>query len=202
MKPRLITIAGGSGSGKSHLAHQLQNALGDRATTLTLDYFYHDLSHIPSNLRHDVNFDHPDAIDWAAVAQTLDTWFLGEKITVPRYDFSTHTRNSESSVLTPSPLILLEGLWPLSQEAIRQASSLTIFIDCPADIRLHRRISRDTVERGRSEESVRRQFLEHVAPMHDLYVQPQHPLADLVLPHDFSHHNIQQLLKHPSLEIP
>ncbi len=202
MKPRLITIAGGSGSGKSHLAHHLQNALGARASTLTLDYFYHDLSHIPSDLRHDINFDHPDAIDWTAVTQTLDAWFLGKQATVPRYDFSTHTRSAEHRILAPTPLIILEGLWPISQETIRRASSLSIFIDCPADIRLDRRIARDAVERGRSEESVRRQFLEHVAPMHDLYVQPQQSLADLVVPHDLNHHHIEQLLNHPSLEIP
>jgi uridine kinase len=196
---QLIVIAGGSGSGKSHLARRLHHALEPRAAILTLDHFYHDLSHLPHEERDLANFDDPAAIDWSAVETALGLLTNGLSAEIPRYDFASHTRAAESDRLDPVPLLILEGLWPLTRAFIRQSATLSIFVDGPADLRLARRISRDTAERGRSEESVRRQFHEHVAPMHDLHVQPQATLADLVFAPDFGDDEISSLLLHPAL---
>lgn len=197
MKPRLITIAGGSGSGKSHLARMLHHALSPQATVLTLDHFYHDLSHLTAAARNDVNFDDPLAIDWQSASRVINDLLANRSTEIPIYDFVSHTRFPESNLLHPTLYIVLEGLWPLTNEEIRNRSLLSVFIDCPAEVRLQRRLQRDAVERGRSEESVRRQFFEHVAPMHEIHVQPQVQVSDLVLPHDFSEADISSILAHP-----
>lgn len=197
--PQLIVIAGGSGSGKSHLARRLHSVLSPHTAILTLDHFYHDLSHLTHDERNLANFDDPSSIDWSAVEKALGLLTTGLPAEIPRYDFASHTRAGDTDRLDPVPLIILDGLWPLTRSFIRQSAALSIFIDGPADLRLARRIARDTVERGRSEESVRRQFREHVAPMHDLHVQPQAILADLVFAPDFGDNEIDSLLLHPAL---
>ncbi|MFN5833408.1 MAG: uridine kinase, partial [Akkermansiaceae bacterium] len=175
------------------------HTLGSRSAMMTLDHFYHDLAHLDPAQRELVNFDHPDAIDWAAVEAAVSRLSASLPAEIPRYDFATHTRLKETERLDAAPLVILEGLWPLTRPALQDASSLSIFIECPADLRLARRIARDTVERGRSEESVRRQFLDHVAPMHELHVQSQASIADLIFPHDFGKAEIASLLNHPLL---
>lgn len=194
---RFIVIAGGSGSGKSRLAGRLQQALGPRTSLITLDHFYHDLAHLPLAERDLVNFDHPDAIDWPAVQAVVASLKSGLTAEIPRYDFATHTRLERGDRLDATPWVVLEGLWPLKCEAIRSACTLSVFIDCPSDVRLCRRIARDTLERGRSEESVRRQYVDFVAPMHELHVQPQLGDADLVFGPDFGEPEILGLLNHP-----
>jgi len=202
IKSKLILIAGGSGSGKTHLARELKDRLGSQSSLLSLDHFYHDLSHLPSAERNLVNFDHPNSIDWSEVEKVISILKSGYPVDVPRYDFTTHTRMKECDQLNSAPLLLLEGLWPLTREKIRNGSALSIFIDCPADIRLKRRIHRDTMQRGRTEESIRRQFSEHVAPMHEVHIQPQLEHADLVLGYDFSDADISALVNHPIISNP
>lgn len=202
IKSRMILIAGGSGSGKSYLAQQLLDQLGPRASLLTLDHFYHDLSHLPPAERERANFDHPNAIDWPAVENVVALVKAGMPAAIPRYDFTTHTRLPETDRLAVTPLLILEGLFPLSRPALRRSSELSIFIDCPADLRLSRRIARDIIERGRTEESVRRQFDDFVGPMHDHFVQPQRAEADRVLGPDFGLPEITDLLRHPSFASP
>jgi uridine kinase len=190
---KIIAIAGGSGSGKSYLARCLSERMSPEAVLLTLDDFYHDLSDMSEQERERVNFDDPAAIDWIAVEQALEGLLQGREVVIPCYDFTTHTRKTEGKVVIPARWILIEGLWPLTDELVRRMSVMKIFIDCPSELRLARRIARDTVERGRSEESVRRQFSEHVGPMHELHVQPQIEWADEVLPADFSESDVERL---------
>lgn len=199
--PRLIAIAGGSGSGKSRLARLLHETLAPVAAILTLDHFYQDLAHLPPEERESVNFDDPAAIDWAEVDHTLDAFLAGRAVEVPQYDFASHTRAPEGELLEPRPLLLLDGLWTLSRPEIREAAELTIFVDCPTEVRLERRIRRDMRERGRTEESVRRQFEDHVEPMHARHVQPQIELADIVLTSPIRKGRFQRLLRHPSLRV-
>ena len=177
---RFIVIAGGSGSGKTELARRLQRTLGARAALLTLDHFYRDLGHLPAEHRELTNFDDPASIDWHAVNEVMTSLSAGMPAAIPQYDFTSHTRLLETDQLDPAPLVILEGLWPLTHPSIRNSAAVSVFIDCPADLRLARRIARDTAQRGRSEESVRRQFIEHVEPMHEIHVQPQLADADFV----------------------
>lgn len=190
---RMIAIAGGSGSGKSYLARKLRERMPQDAVLLTLDDFYHDLSGLPEKERDVVNFDDPKAIDWKELERALDELMAGRQAVLPCYDFTTHTRKSEGQVVGPAKWIVLEGLWSLSDPSICQRAACKVFIDCPSELRLMRRIARDTQERGRTEESVRRQFREHVDPMHDRYVQPQGQCADVVLSADFSDVDVEVL---------
>jgi uridine kinase len=181
----LIGITGGSGSGKTTLAHLLkdhfQNKLGVSISLLTQDHYYIDQSHRFTGDGESVNFDHPSALDWPHMALHLTQLKNGETAQIPIYDFATHKRLKETAPLAASPILLVDGTLILSQPEIRSHFSKTIFVDTPEDIRFSRRLNRDTVERGRTPEGVRKQFLNHVKPMHDLYVEPFKGLATQVI---------------------
>jgi uridine kinase len=180
-RPVLIALVGGSGAGKSWLARQLQTTLKVPSARVSLDDFYRDQSHLPRPLRARVNFDHPRAIDWRLAEAMLRACRDGRAVQMPRYSFRTHTRLRKSQVLTPKPVILVDGLWLLWRERLRRLFDLRIFVHCPARLRLRRRLERDLAGRGRDESSVRRQFQETVAPMHKRFVAPQAAWADVVL---------------------
>lgn len=180
---RLVAIAGGSASGKTWLADQLQAVLGVQSSRLEQDHFYRDWSHLPPAERARVNFDDPAALDWAHFGLTLIELRAGEPSRRPIYDFHTHTRRSETVTAQPAPIVLVDGLWLLHRPEIRKLFDLRIFLHCPEEERLRRRLARDTLERGRTAEAVERQFRETVAPMHRQFVEPQARWADVVLHH-------------------
>ena len=177
----LVAIAGGSGSGKTWLARRLQRTLGTGAALVSLDDFYRDLSHLSPTQRRHVNFDSPAAIDWPTVQAFLQALQRGEPAVVPRYDFTTHTRLAPPRRWRPRRIILLEGLWPLRTVELRRLYGFSIFVACPEELRLERRLRRDQQERGRSRASVLRQFRDQVAPMHRRFIEPQARHADVVL---------------------
>lgn len=177
----VIAIAGGSGSGKTWLADKLQAVLGRMVLRISLDSFYRDRSRVPELNRARINFDHPRAIDWAALEQALVTLMKGRRARIPLYDFKTHSRLLQSQTVRPRPVILLEGLWALRRRSIRCLVSFGIFLHCPARVRLDRRLRRDQADRGRTGASVRQQFRACVEPMHRRFVEPQAKLADLIL---------------------
>jgi uridine kinase len=179
--PRLVAIAGGSGSGKSWLTDRLQKIFGGNIARLSLDDFYLDRSHLSASRREQINYDHPCSIDWARVEQVLQDCRAGLPGRLPRYDFKTHTRMAGEKICHPKALILMDGLWLLLYPAIRRLFHFSIFIDCSERLRLRRRLARDLAERGRSGPSIRRQFKETVSPMHDQFVAPQAPWANVVL---------------------
>ena len=180
-KSKLIAITGGSGSGKTWLADYLQRRLGRSAARLSLDDFYLDRSHLPAAARAEINYDHPNAIDWKLFERTLCDCLHGRAASVPRYDFATHARLPAFKTFSPAPLVLVEGLWLLWQPQISELFDQSVFLDCPLQLRWERRLARDARERGRSPESIREQFWKIVAPMHDQFVAPQAKRADLVL---------------------
>jgi uridine kinase len=177
---RLIALTGGSGSGKSWLARRLQRRLGALAGILSLDDFYRDLSGLTLRQRAQVNFDHPDAIEWNLFHDCLERLQRGEAVRLPRYDFATHTRRARPRIWRPKPIVLLDGLWLLHRPELRGLYDLSLFCQCPAELRLARRLDRDQRERGRSRASVLRQFRTHVGPMHDQFVEPQARYANLL----------------------
>lgn len=177
-----IAITGGSGAGKSWLVARLQQDLAPLASALCLDRFYLDLSAWPHERRARFNFDDPAALDWPLAARVLDQLGRGLPARLPVYDFATHTRLPETVLMTPAPIVLIDGLWLPPESAGIAAPALAVFVDCPAQTRLDRRLQRDTRDRGRSAESVLHQWRETVAPMYELHIQPQRAKAGLVIP--------------------
>ena len=176
---KLIAVVGGSGSGKSWIAARVGEWTGQEVAHLCQDDFYRDLSHLPKEERALVNFDDPEAIDWERLREVLECLQAGEVAEIPVYDFSTHTRRPAGRPFPPAEVVVLDGLWLLHPEWLREKFSLSVFVDCPEEERLGRRIARDVLERGRTEESVRRQFADHVQPMHAKFVEPQSQWATL-----------------------
>jgi uridine kinase len=193
MRPILVAIVGGSGSGKSWLAEKL--AFGRKVARFSLDDFYRDRSHLPLERRGATNFDHPAAIEWSLVEETLRDCVGGKETRIPQYDFTSHSRLREKRLLKPMPIVLVDGLWLLRRPALRRLFDLRIFIDCPARTRLKRRLARDQASRGRTPASIRRQFRKNVEPMHLLYVAPQARWADVVLQANWGGREIRRLVR-------
>jgi uridine kinase len=177
----LLAIVGGSGAGKTWLADRLADRLGVLAGRIALDDFYRDLSHLPPARRLQVNFDHPRAIDWPLLERVLNNLRAGRPTEMPRYDFATHCRRPQAVRWRPRRVVLCEGLWLLRRPSLRRLFDLSVFVECPAPLRLRRRIERDTRERGRTRASVLRQYRRDVQPMYLRYVEPQKKWAGRVL---------------------
>jgi len=179
--PLLVAIVGGSGAGKSWLAGQLQSILGTKAARISLDDFYHDHPGLSPARRARINFDHPRAIDWPLVERVLRDCLAWRTTRVPQYDFKTHARLPRSRIFRPKPVILVEGLWLLRNPELRRLFGASIYIDCPAKVRLSRRQARDSSLRGRSVKSILSCFRDVVEPMNARFVTPQARRADILL---------------------
>ncbi|HMJ67161.1 MAG TPA: uridine kinase [Candidatus Binatia bacterium] len=180
-RPLLVAIAGGSGAGKTWLSHHIAEAFPGRVTAVSLDDFYQDRSRLAPSARQRINYDHPRAIEWPLLRKFLENYRNGRKPILPKYDFKVHCRTNNAMTCEVNPILVVEGLWVLSRRDIRNAFDVTIYIDCPEQMRLERRITRDVAERGRSARAVREQFRRSVAPMHRLYVESQKRWANVVL---------------------
>ncbi len=181
-KPYIVGVAGGTGAGKTTLAHILLERLGeDRAIRISHDAYYRDFAHVPAGQRGQINFDHPDALETDLLVQHLQALSRGRTVLIPTYDFATHSRSYRTLELCPRPIIIVEGILVLVEQILRDALNLKIFVDTPPDIRLIRRINRDVEKRGRTPESVILQYLETVRPMHDAYVESSRKYADLIV---------------------
>jgi uridine kinase len=179
--PCHVAVVGGSGSGKTWLAEHLAATLAPQAARISLDDFYRDLSPLPLAQRDSVNFDDPAAIDWDTLRNVMDQMAVGGAVELPRYDFATHTRLAATRRFDPVPLVIWDGLWLLHHGWLAARFAASIYVDCPAELRFQRRAERDLRERGRTLESVRRQFYEQVEPMHNNFVNPQKASAQRVL---------------------
>jgi uridine kinase len=181
-EPLLVGIAGGSGSGKSTLSRVLAAALGpERVALLSHDAYYRDRSSLAPAIRDTLDYDGPDAFDQPLFLAHLTALRTGVAVEPPRYSFATHSRTGVGSVVVPRPIIMIEGTFLLCDLAVRVALDLSIFLSAPERLRLQRRIERDTLERGRTVESVLAQFRTTVRPAHEQWVEPCEERADLVL---------------------
>ncbi|MBN2053637.1 uridine kinase [bacterium] len=179
----LIGIAGGTGSGKTTISRHIINALGqDRVMIIDQDSYYHDLGHLAPEQRAGINFDHPRAFDNDRLVTDLKQLLSGEPIEKPMYNFVTHTRMKSTLHIAPKPVIILEGILIFVEPTLRELLDIKLFVDTDADVRVLRRIKRDLHERGRSLESIERQYLEYVRPMHLEFVEPSKRWADLIVP--------------------
>lgn len=194
--PVIIGIIGGSGSGKSWLAHRVAAALGpDSAGVVCQDSFYKDLAFLTPAQRGEVNFDHPNALDWAALRKCLTHVASGRVGRIPKYNFATHSRDQGETLLEPRPVVIFEGLWLLHRPALRRFFHLTAFIDAGSDLCLQRRLARDVTERGRRSEEVSAWYAERVLPMQRQFVDPQSQHANLVLKAPVSERQVGNLVK-------
>lgn len=183
-KGMLIGISGASGSGKTLVAKTLQDALqSEHVLILQEDSYYKDLSHLPFEQRVHFNFDHPDAFDHQLLISHLKDLLQQRPIELPLYDFTQHIRRKETRTVKPHPIIILEGILVLAIPELRELMNIKIFVDTPADICFIRRLERDIEERGRTVESVIRQYQETVRPMYMQFIEPSKRYADIIIPH-------------------
>jgi uridine kinase len=180
-RPFVVGIAGGTGSGKTTVAHKLASAMPPgRCVTLEHDAYYRDQGHLAPDERARINFDHPASLESALLVEHLRALRDGRAVEVPLYDFATHTRRRETRAVAPARVIIVEGILVFTEAALRDQMDLKIFVD--TDIRLMRRIRRDLEQRGRTFQSVRDQYYATVRPMHIEHVEPTKRWADLIIP--------------------
>lgn len=184
MKPMLVGIAGGSGSGKTTVARRIIQAFDpSRVVCLDMDSYYRDLSHLTLPERRQVNFDHPDAFDTELFREHLARLRSNASILKPVYDFSRSTRSERVVEIAPAPIVIVEGILVLAVPEVCELLDAKIFVSTDGDIRFIRRLERDVSERGRSLESVIRQYTKTVRPMHHAFVEPSKRNADIIIPH-------------------
>ena len=181
-RPLVIAVAGGSGSGKTTVAHAIDEAVRRESVLIEQDAFYKDLAHLAFEERRKVNFDHPDAFDTELLIAQLQLLASGQAIDRPTYDYPAHTRASATVHVEPRDLILVEGILLFADARLRQLFDIKVFVDVADDVRFIRRLQRDVLERGRTMESVIQQYLTTVRPMHLEFVEPSKRYADVILP--------------------
>ena len=183
MKPVVIGVAGGTGSGKTTVVREIVRRLGpEDVAVVQHDSYYRDRSGISPAERAKVNYDHPDALETSLLVEHLRALREGNAVSVPVYDFSTHTRTAEVVSLTPRKVVIVEGILVLAEPDLRAQMAMRVFVDTDADIRMIRRLRRDIRDRGRTLESVVDQYLETVRPMHLEFVEPSKRHAHVIVP--------------------
>jgi len=181
--PLVIGIAGGSGSGKTTVAQEILQRVGPaRIAFLQHDSYYKDISGLPPAQRADVNFDHPNSLETELLIHHIASLRDGQPIEVPIYDFSTHSRTGQTFTVQPRRVILVEGILIFTEIALREMFDIKIFVDTDSDLRFIRRLERDITERGRTTESVIKQYQLTVRPMHLEFVEPSKRYADVIIP--------------------
>lgn len=181
--PLVIGIAGGSGSGKTTVVQVILQRVGaDRIAFLQHDSYYKDLSRLPPAQHIQINFDHPNSLETDLLIQHIASLRDGKPVEVPIYDFATDSRTDKTFTVRPRPVILVEGILIFTEAALREMFDVKIFVDTDPDIRFIRRLERDIQERGRTTESVIKQYLLTVRPMHLEFVEPSKRYADVIIP--------------------
>jgi len=183
-KSVIIGIAGGSASGKTSIAKRLLKSFEETNSVLIIrqDDYYKDQSDMLMEERVKTNYDHPFAFDNDLLAQHLVCLIKGEEVEKPTYDFVNHTRSHVTEIIRPSDVIVLEGLFVLEDEHIRNLLDIKIFVDTPPDVRFIRRLVRDVRDRGRTLDSVVNQYMNTVRLMHEIFVEPSKRFADVIIP--------------------
>jgi len=179
----IIGIAGGTGSGKTTVVKKLAERLPKgEVVVLHQDSYYKDSSGVPMEERQKINFDHPNAFDWALLEDHIHQLREGHAIEEPIYDYITCSRQAETVHIEPKEVIILEGIMALRDEQLRNDMDLKIFVDADADDRLIRVIKRDIVERGRTAEGVMERYQHVLKPMHEQFIEPCKRYADVIIP--------------------
>lgn len=178
----VIGIAGGTGSGKSTMIDLIKKEFDEEITIISHDSYYRRHDDVPFEERKKLNYDHPDAFDTDLMIEHLKKLKAWENIECPVYDYTVHNRTDRTIRLTPSKVVVAEGILIFESKELRDMCDIKIFIDTDADVRIVRRILRDVKDRGRSLESVIGQYLTTVKPMHEQFVEPSKKYADIIVP--------------------
>ena len=183
LKPLIIGIAGGSGSGKSTVARNVAEHLTTSSVAfIDMDAYYKNFTSLSLDERRKLNWDHPDAFDYDLLCSHLDALSKREVIEKPEYDFVTHLRRAEPTRVEPADVVVIDGILLFVDERVRELCDVKVFVDAEADIRLIRRIERDTHVRGRPLDEIIEQYLSTVQPMHLQFVEPSKRYADVIVP--------------------
>jgi uridine kinase len=183
LPPVIIGIAGGSGSGKTTVAHRVREAApGKTVLIIHHDSYYHDNSRLPLEQRVRINYDHPDAFETSLLVAHLQALKRGEPVEVPTYDYAQHSRRLDTVRLEPADIVFVEGILVLEDERLRDMMDIRLYVDVDADERFIRRLGRDTAERGRTVQAVIEQYLGVVRPMHLQFVEPSKRYAHIIIP--------------------
>jgi uridine kinase len=183
VRPVIIGIAGGTGSGKTTVARAIYDRVGrDRIEWISHDAYYRNFEGLNPEEKHKINFDHPDSLESELLARHIDVLSKGAAVEIPIYDFTTHSRKTETQRVEPRKVIIVEGILVLAEAELRKRIDIKLFVDTPPDIRFVRRLMRDIRSRGRSLESVVEQYVTTVRPMHEEFVEPSKRYADLIIP--------------------
>jgi uridine kinase len=184
MKPFIIGVAGGSGSGKSTVTDQIISSIGRESVSVFYqDNYYLNHVHLSFEERDKLNYDHPDAFDWPLLKKHVHDLHNGIPIEMPKYDFTIHARKDQTKLVVPKKVIIIEGILAFYDEAMSNQMALRIFVDTAADVRLMRRLKRDIHNRGRILDNVLRQYTQFVRPMHMQFVEPTKRRAHIIIPH-------------------
>jgi uridine kinase len=183
MRPLMVGIAGGSGSGKTTVARKVTEALGGASVAfIDMDAYYHNYSHLPLEERRRLNWDHPERLDFELFRSHLGLLQSGQAIDKPVYDFVSHTRSVRTEHVPPADVIVVNGILLFVDEQVRALCDVKVFVDTDADIRLARRIRRDMAKRGRPLAEILDQYMTTVRPMHLQFVEPSKRYADVIVP--------------------
>ncbi len=181
--PLILGIAGGTGSGKTTVAHQILERVGShRISFLPHDAYYRDMKHLPFEDRARQNFDHPNSLETELMIEHLTRLKQWQAIDMPQYDFTQHLRSSFTLHIEPRRVIVVDGILIFAEPELRKLFDVKIFVDTDADIRFIRRLQRDIIERGRTVDSVIQQYYRTVRPMHLEFVEPSKRYADIIIP--------------------
>jgi uridine kinase len=182
-RPVLIGVAGGTGSGKTTVATIIKSRFeGESVRIMHHDSYYRDRSELPMEVREKINYDHPSAFENALLARHLQELMDRRPVEMPVYDYASHTRLEKTVSIEPVEIILLEGILVLADDLLRSLMDIKIYIQADSDERFIRRLLRDMKERGRDADSVIKQYVETVRPMHLQFVEPTKRYADIIIP--------------------
>jgi uridine kinase len=183
MKPLIIGVAGGSGSGKSTVARNVAQALHTESVAfIDMDAYYLNFAHLPLGERRKINWDHPESFDWELLVGQLTRLAAGESVAKPVYDFVSHTRSDRTVIVPPAHVVVVDGILLFSDVRVRDLCDVKVFVDADPDIRLIRRIRRDMAKRGRPLDEILDQYVTTVQPMHLEFVEPTKRYADVIVP--------------------
>ena len=183
MKPLIIGVAGGSGSGKSTVARNVAQALHTESVAfIDMDAYYLNFAHLPLAERRKINWDHPESFDWELLVGQLTRLAAGESVEKPVYDFVSHIRSDRTVIVPPAHVVVVDGILLFSDARVRDLCDVKVFVDADPDIRLIRRIRRDMAKRGRPLDEILDQYVTTVQPMHLEFVEPTKRYADVIVP--------------------
>lgn len=177
-----IGIAGGTGSGKTTITRRIMQEFGGDVSVVYHDNYYKRHDNLTYDERTKLNYDHPNAFDTPLLIEHLEALRAGQAVECPIYDYTVHNRSENTVTIRPAKVIVVEGILIFAEPELRKRMDIKIFVDTDADVRILRRIVRDTRDRGRDLESIVTQYLTTVKPMHEMFVEPSKRNADIIIP--------------------